>query len=261
MVADAGLMVRVGGVDFVGATRPDDWRKGAFLITRAGLDGWEDGVDVRQQAVEYSMSNGSYDLAPRLASRVVQVTGKALAPDPVTLGWMRSKLSGLGARGEQMSVEVTMNGCTSWARCRLGAKPQFTDTGRRSGVCEGDFVVQLWCPDPRKFGERKVFSGRSVQVFHRGNFDASPTIQVRGALSGGYTVSSSDGRTFRVTEALTSSQVHTINTSTGVLRVDGSAVFGSVTSADLLKVAPGTTPTFTVTSGATLTVPVYDTFI
>lgn len=254
------LRVRVGGVEFHGGYS-NTVREG-FFISPSGFLGWDDGTDMRRTVVPRPQAAGAFDVPGYLEPRIVSISGSCIAESASQLGWFRSKLTGLLAGGDSGQLTVEHAGLTMFANARLASKSKFETLAADPRT--GDFQIQFWCADPRKYGELRVFGpDTSVTAFHYGNFPALPVLTVSGSMGSGYTVHGPDGKLYTVTTALASGHPHTIDMRDGFLRVDGAVVVGGVTQADLWTVPPGTTVDMSLTgSGSgTIAASVADTYI
>lgn len=220
---------------------------GKIVLAPQGLDGWDDGVDVRRTIVDRPNGHGSYDAPGYLDSRVISITGRVLADSREECEALGGRITGLLAGGQSGRIQVTAEGGTQWAACRLSARTRFTpDFSRRNAV----FQLQLWCADPRKFGQvhvEELTGGQSRSLYHYGNAEAAPLVEIRGPITGGYQINSNDGRVFRVNSGIASGSRHTIDMNDGLLRVNGRVAAGLVGQADVWKIPPGLLP-----SGGTL---------
>lgn len=252
------LKVVVAGLDFHG------FASEGFVIGPDGFEGWDDGVEVRRSAVARPSSHGAFDESGYLDARVVSLSGTCVADSPRKLMQYKHRLTGLLAGGQMGRVQVQRPGEVLWADCRLGAKPLFQEKG---GSGQASFHLQLWCPNPRKFGDTEEFTrtNGTVDVFHRGNFDAHPTIVVRGSAANGYRINGPGGKQYKVSRALVSGIPHRIEFKDGLLRVDGALVSSGVDRADVWPVPPGQMTTFDVNvlngGSAEATITVTDTYI
>lgn len=251
------LTVNVEGLIFSGM-------RGPFAIGPDGFDGWDDGVDMRVEDRPRPQMNFSYDLPVFAGSRIVNLSGYVLAQSAEELDNLSFRLTGLLAGGQKGRVAVTKNGRTLWADCRLAAQTKFSE---RHGQPTGDFQLQLWCADGRRYGESKDFvvsNGAPGTVYHRGNFPATPKIIVRGEIASGYTVTV-DGWNFAVSKALQTGKPHRLEYSTGKLYVDGNLTQNSVGNTNLATIPPGKSVGFGLypTSGGsgTATMTLLDTYI
>lgn len=227
-----------------------------FSLERDGLTGWGDSVDVRREDVPRPMAHGSFDVPVYRGGRIVSASGLCRATSSEERAWFRSQLTGVLADGVSGQVIVEEDGQTLWANCRLAAGPKFS---RFTFDKLARWQLQLWCADPRQFGEARTFAG-GAPAFHYGNFPAPPVLTVSGSAAGGYTINGPSGKTFVVTKALVSGHPHTIDMATGRLTVDGVVQVGAVGRTQTWAIPPGQQVVMTSTAG-TLTASVTDTFI
>ena len=251
------LHVNVAGLDFFGDAGP-------FLLGPDGFEGWDEGVDMRLEKTGRPQAHGSFDLPGFQESRVVSLSGNVLADSPAQLSYLKERLLGVLAGGQSGRIQVARPWGTQWANCRLGARTRFTERG---GKDSATFQMQLWCPDPRKFGELRTYVasvGSNVTAFHRGNYDAVPRLVVAGSMPGGY-VLTLRGQVFVVTEPLLSGQPHSIDYGDGRLRIGGSIVHGGLGYGFTPLVPPGNVTALAIaprtTGTATATLTLFDTYI
>lgn len=254
------LRVRINGLTFDG----DGPRTGkGYLITPDGFSGWDDGVGIRRQETLLPVGHGAFDEPGYLSPRVISISGQILADTPVRLAKMRQALTGLLADGGTGRVVVDQDDVNTWADARLAAQTMVKQNS--SDLSSASFQVQLWCHNPRKFGEVQVAGpGTSVTAFHYGNFRASPELLVTGVMPSGYRVNGPDGRQFVVSQALAAGQTHRIDMSTGWLYRNGVLQTGAVSSARIWTVPSGVRVTHTlvpVSGSGQLTVRTPDTYI
>ena len=254
-----GLRVTIAGLDFYGQGLHD------FVISPDGFDGWDDGVDMRLENTARPQAHGAFDLPGFQDARTVAISGHAFADSPQRLAHLRSRLTGLLAGGGTGRIQVERFGVTQWADGKLASKTKFTERG---GQNVATFQIQLWCPNPLKFGDANQFTIGSAyeKVFHYGNTVGYPVITVSGSMPGGYVLQSSAGAEYRVTTPLVSGTPHTVDMSTGLLVRNGLAVSGGVTRADLWRVPGGSGATdlriLPITTGSgTASVTLLDTYI
>lgn len=231
------LLVNVAGLDFFGDSGP-------FLIGPDGFTGWDDGVDIRLPQEARPQAHGSFDLPGFQGSRSPSMSGHVLADSSAQLANLKDRFLGILNGGQSGRIQVSRPWGTTWADCRLGAQPRFTERGGR-GVAT--FQMQLWCADPVKYGDVKEFpvpAGTSyVNLFHRGNTASLPTLVVAGSAPGGYEIQSSAGARYQVTRALVSGTPHTIDMRDGMLQVGGVYVAGIGVRADVWRIPPGSSAT------------------
>ena len=251
------LTVNVEGLIFSGM-------RGPFAIGPDGFDGWDDGVEMRVTDMPRPQAHFSYDLPVFAGSRIVNLTGYVLATSVAELEQLSDRVTGLLAGGQKGRIVVTKNGRTRWADCRLATQTKFTE---RHGQPTGDFQIQLWCADGRKYGESRDFvrTNGTVSVFHRGNFNAHPTVVVRGSAANGYRLNGPGGKQYKVSRPLVTGLPHRIEFNDGRLRVNGTLVSTGTDSADIWPVPPGQAVDFdiNVINGGTAeaTITILDTYI
>lgn len=248
--------MNIAGLDFFGD-------RGPLVIGADGFTGWDEGVAMRQENVSRPGAHGSFSLPAYQDARVVSVSGNVVANSPADLAQWKNRLTGLLAGGQEGRIQVTRSWGAQWANCRLGAQTRFSERG---GTSTATFQIQLWCPDPRKYGNENKFgvTNAVANAFHRGNYDAMALVRVTGAAPNGYRITGPGGLQYRVERAVTSGFPHQIDFNTGVLLVDGIPM-SNRGSADVWPVPPGQTVPFdcNVINGGYIdaTVTVTDTYI
>lgn len=253
------LRIRISGVDFFGQGSHD------FVISPDGFSGWDDGVDMRRDDVGRPQQHGSYDGPGYLGSRVVSISGYSIAASNQQLRANGDRLRGILAGGGLGRVQVDRDGEIHWADCRLASKTKFDERG---GQNMADFQIQLWCPDPLKYGETRTYAAsvgaNANGVRHYGNFDATPRFVVAGSMPGGYVLTLM-GVNFYVTWPLVSGHPHSIDYADGQLWVDGVQIHGGLGITNTPTIPAGANTALGIlplTSGtATATMTVLDTFI
>jgi len=227
-----GLRVTIAGLDFYGHGSD------GFIISPDGFSGWDDGVDMRLENTARPYANGSFNLPVFQDARTVSVSGNVFADSPRKLAQLRNLLTGLMAGGLTGRIQVERFGDVQWADGRLAAKTMFTERGGQNCA---SFQVQVWCPDPRKFGDTKtvaVATGAPVSVFHRGNYNATPSFVVKGSMPGGYTITV-NGWNYAVTLPLVSGKPHTVDYNNGRLYVNGVLAQNSLGNTNTTPIPPG----------------------
>lgn len=245
------LRVRVGALTFEGyATK-------GLLISPDGFSGWDSGTDSKGQTFSREDSHGDYDLPVYRQSRIVSISGQALADSDAELVHLGSRLTGLGSSGDVVRLVVDHHGSTTWADARVVSQTQWDERG---GHAVADYQIQFKCADPRKFAETRAFAS-GEPAFHYGNFPATPQLTISGTSSSGYTVNGPNGKRVVVTRALVAGSPHTYDMDTGLLRVNGVLVYGGVSVADTWSIPGGTRVTHTLSGPGTLSVKVTDAYV
>lgn len=253
------LRINVSGVQILG--RPDGLssRVEGLFVGPDGFSGWDDGVDVRREAVPRPGQHGEFDLPVFNGSRVISIDGHALAWSEYELGHLRNRIMGVCADGGLQPISVNHQGDTLHAKVRRGAKPTFVDAGIRHGMMRARFAIFLVAADPRKYGEVYEYAAGQPAV-HHGNFPATPRLMV-GAGSGGYTVTGPFGRQIVVGTA--PAGAHYIDfASGGLFTAAGVRQVGAITVYQPWSIPVGVPGVTATISGArSLTQRVTDTYI
>ena len=240
---------------------------GPFAIIEDGLDGWDDGVALRGDKTARPQAHGSLSKKRYQESRTVTLTGKILGQSIPDREIHMNRLSGVLADGNEGRVQITKGGITQWA---YGSRDSLSIDPIR-GTTNADFQLQLWFPDPRKFGQENGPYVATVDagvnnVRHRGNYPAPPRFTVTGNMPGGY-ILTIKGQVFTVIKALLPGETHFIDYDNGRLRVNGAIYHGGVGYGFIPHVTPGLPTAFSVaprppfTGTATASLSLLDTYI
>lgn len=229
--------------------------------TTGSIDGWWSSPEPKGENVGREGSDGDYDLPVDYEARYVTLTGSLRASSHEMQHEAINRFTALVRR--RARLQVIGHGAPQWANVvrASGFKMEpLTDT-------YSQWQARVKAPDPRKYGNTQNFTrtNGSVEVFHRGNFDAHPTIVVRGSAANGYRINGPGGKQYRVSRALVTGVPHRIEFNDGLLRVDGNLVPNGVDRADVWPILPGQATAFDVNvlSGGTAeaTITVTDTYI
>lgn len=215
---------------------------------------WWGSPDTKGETVDRANADGEYDLPVYNAARILTFDGLLHAKSHMDMHEAGDFLTG-PMRGR---LQVAGHGNTKWADAVRSSSTLFepiTDTLAR-------WQVHLRFPDPRKFGDLHTFpvsAGAPATVFHRGNYNASPVVQINGPVTGGFTITHPGGLYTAVGDLAAGSTIR-IDFNTGRLRLNGNDRSDLVTRADLYKVPPGNTAAFSVNRGVGF-VELIDTYI
>ncbi|WP_157875080.1 hypothetical protein [Arthrobacter sp. PAMC 25486] len=199
-------------------------------------------------------SDGEYDLPTYNAARVVTVTGNLQARSHMDMHEAMNFLTG-PMRGR---LQVSGHSSTQWADAKRNAGVKFTPITDTLATWQ----VPLRCPDPAKYGDRHTYDlapNVAVSAFHRGNYAASPVVQVNGPLVGGFTITHPGGLYTALGDLGAGGWVR-VDFATGRLRLNGNDRSDLVTRADLFKVLPGNNASVKISKG-TGYVEVIDTYM
>lgn len=225
------------------------------------FEGWWDSPDVKTEQIERPGADGDFDSPVYYQARYPTLTGIFIANSEALMFEGMNRFSGLlRQRGR---LQVVGYGVPQWADVKRASGLVITPQTDR--VCL--WQARVKAPDSRKYGKSQDFvrTNGVVSVFHRGNYDAKPTVVVRGSAPGGYRLNGPGGKQYKVTRALVTGIPHRIEFNDGRLRVDGNLVSTGVDSADVWPVPPGQNVDFdiNVNSGGTAeaTITITDTYI
>ena len=245
--------VLIGGFALHGEDRAGQW-----VVEE--LEGWYEPPAPKGATSERVNGHGEIDVLDYYAARTPTVSGilfhKGRGQAVTAMERLSSHMS-----LEAKKLVVTDAGLSRWANAKL-AGLDWTEVTR--GTMR--FQARFKCVDPFKYGASNTFSvalGSSVDVFHRGTVPAWPVATVTGSLPSGYSLTLG-GRTVTVTKSLATGSTHTLDMRTGILRENGSRVYGSLGVAKYFTVKPGSRQSFsssTSTGSGTVTLRFDDTYI
>ncbi|MHA3682780.1 hypothetical protein ACXR2W_00765 [Leucobacter sp. HY1908] len=255
----ARLRISFPGVQVL--SRPlDGGELHGFFVAKGGWEGWDDGVVGVRDSVSRPGQHGVYDLPVLREARVVTLRGHAFARSEFDLGGFRDALMGVGADGGSVPMSVAHLGQTLRADVRV-LSASFEDAGLNDGRSRAEFTLHLECADPRKYGERRTFSGGTVDVHHMGNFPASPVVTITGPRAAPYTITGPGNRVVQVNQALTSGQTHRIDFRTGRVFRNNALQVGVLGQAGFWAIPPGKTSVMELSQGGSMTVALDDTYM
>lgn len=209
---DDRIIVEVDGVRFTSFNN----KLPEFVLDPTAVVGWDDGVSVRRDVTVRPTTWGDFSEKGRMGSRLVSLSGMAVANNPYELKKLRNDFASILNDGEykEMSLQdnydkrylsVGLEGASSWVRK--------TDSAAA-------WRMDLYAPDPRLLGEVKVesigdgnYSGglsypirypinyntpetvTAKVIRNEGNTDAWPTFQVTGNFYSGFSITNGRNRT------------------------------------------------------------------
>lgn len=237
-----------------GSTREGEW------ITEK-ITGWYEPPSTKGSEEERALADGDYDAQLYYAARMVTLDGILFHKGRGQAVQSLERLA-VAASLNSRKLIVTDFGLSRFAN----VKSQGVDfTATTPDAIR--WQVRLKATDPYKYGEKVAFSGAAgtaFNVFQRGTVPAWPFITVTGSMPGGYEVMIG-GRLIEVTRALTSGNPHTIDTRTGILRVNGAVAINGLGIAELFRVDSGLPQSIyslsKSTGTGTLKIEVTDTYI
>lgn len=219
----------VDGRQLSGADRYGDWQVG-------NTEGLFDTPDRKQDNDPRPLADGDYDSPEFYERRDITIEGRLIAANHDMMhegiNWLKSML--LNRAG---TMFIRGHGPEQWALVKLAGAVRcraVTDTYMT-------WQLRLKSIDPYLYGEKRSFSGAvgtAFDVYQRGTVPAWTLITATGSMPNGYEISLGT-QLIQVTRAVTAGNPHTIDTRTGILRVNGVVVAGALGIAELFRVQPG----------------------
>lgn len=110
--------------------------------------GWFDGVDIRRDTTERPNSNGDFYEKGRLSSRLITITGAAVARTTTELHLLRDEFTGLLSDGEYHWVALSTATDTRYVLAGLGGPSSWVQQLDTAATWKMD----LYVPDSRMYG-------------------------------------------------------------------------------------------------------------
>lgn len=178
------------------------------------ISGFDDSADIRRDTSGRPWTDGDFEESGRFASKIISITGVAVARNPRELHTMRDNLVGILAHGEYANAAFSNASMTRYMRVGLGngiSWVTITDTYAK-------FKIDLYAPDPYQYGRTQVTQVTSagtngagleyplnfipalsfgvtsrhqnVTIKNLGNHTAWPTFIIRGDYFNGFRIKS-----------------------------------------------------------------------
>ncbi|WP_345473754.1 hypothetical protein QMQ05_05790 [Glutamicibacter ectropisis] len=210
-------------------------RNGYFEVD--DIDGWWKAPSRKSRDSSRPNADGDFGSVDNYEARYITIKG-AFAAKSSADRWVGADiLSSLLSSGPQIMV-VRIDGQAQWATVKLVDNPEMNWTAYKLL----EYSIQVKAVDPRKYGNAEVFSASvgsaAVTVFQRGTYPSLPVITISGNMPGGYKLTKG-GQIVSVTAPLASSQIHTLDMATGILRINGAVVTGGLNDYQWNTIEPG----------------------
>ncbi len=212
------IIVTIKGINFRSYRTAQ--QVGQFILDPTALTGWDDGTDTRRDTTVRPVSSGDFTEPYTFSSRLIAISGAAVATSRGDLQRMRDAFVGLFAENEYAEIRIETSAAIRYAVVGLENSPSFVQHLDNVAL----FRLELYAPDPHIYGsERIVTMGATVEagggltyptqyplnynvanpyVFspvmtNSGNATAWPRFKVTGDYYSGFTLT--DGKNRRVT--------------------------------------------------------------
>lgn len=213
------MLVRLGSFTF----HSDDY-PGDTGFTISAWQGWTDGPGQRRDSAARVGGHGSHDAPSFSVDRSFTFRGRYNGSSVADVEQMGEALAGLEGHGLPVTVQRAN---VRWADARVD-RVRFDEAGYAAWA---DYQVELWLPDPRKFGDLHtwtVANGGSSTMHHYGNAAAAPRFVVSGPHPSGYSITATGRPSFQVDAPLPSGSTDVVDFATGRVRRNGVALVGAV---------------------------------
>lgn len=123
-----------------------------YILDPTAIVGWTDGVDIRRNATVRPISSGDFSEVAREGSRIISISGTAVASTVAELHGMRDDIVGLLADGSFGQITVQDGAGTRYAVVGLSKGAgwiQLSDTA-------ASWKVELYAPDPFIYGYTQI---------------------------------------------------------------------------------------------------------
>lgn len=234
-------------------------RFGEWVITD-GMEDWWGSPEIKGEVVSRPDADGDLDLPVYNEARLVTLSGHLHTDSHDQMheaaAYFSSPMFG--------RFRVQGHGPSLWADGKRNSSVRFMPVTDRFA----QWQMRLKFVDPRKFGETRTWvasvGANAANIFHRGNYNATPRFVVAGSMPGGYRLTIK-GQVFNVTQPLVAGVPHSIDYGDGRLRIGGAIVHGGLGWGFTPLVTPGVATVLAIepiTSGTgTATLTLTDTYI
>lgn len=127
---------------------------GRYILDPTAMLGWTDGTAARRDNTIRPVSSGDFTEPYTFSSRLITLSGSAIAKDSVTLHAMRDKLVGLLQEGEY--VEMSVENISGIRYATVGLEGAVSWTQQLDTVAV--WKLDLYAPDPFIYGVEHTIS-------------------------------------------------------------------------------------------------------
>lgn len=243
------IIIRVGGLTFKSHGQMGESH---FRLDPTAIQGWYDGVNTRRDTSTRPMGWGDFSEVTRMSSRLITITGTAVAADYSELHMMRDAFMSICADGNYAEFSLENASGVRYATVSRADKPIWVPLIDNAAAFSFDF----YAPDPRVYGaEQRLKVGDSlattggldypvdyfidyqsdteetgvVTITNKGNTDAYPVFVVTGEYNSGFTVGNNRGSEVTWEGYVTSASPVTVD------MIHGTVIQSGVDRSDLLS--------------------------
>ena len=267
------LTVRAGGITFRGQDGPISGL--GWFLTPAVKGLWATGAGTSREKKARQGAHGTVAARGWKDGRVVTLPGYAAAKSMTKRLRMADELGAVLANGFEEPFWADLPDGTTREYIGGVADTDWEDLPVVDGdVAIAKFQIQLYCSNPRAYGDERVFSQDSpglLEVFNRGTFEARPVVQIRAdEPMGGYQLKLFSEAGLPIGNlrmaGITPGQAVSVDMASGRVALNGIPTTGLIVSGDRWHIPPGERCTVMLERSGTigpgrLTVLFRDTFI
>lgn len=206
------------------------------------ISGWFDGPGTKASTTPRPTSWGDFTEPAYKNSRLITVTGTAIARNNVELQEMRDDLMSVYSDGTLGEIRVLNGAGTRYAYVRMEGTPRWVQLLDNAAT----WKLELYAPDPRIYGLEKritlndsTVSGgldypldfpidfesptppESLQIFNNGNVEAWPKFVVTGDYYSGFEITNGNSKKIRYEGMVTQAAPVTIDLGAGTAIQNG----------------------------------------
>lgn len=125
---------------------------GEFVLDPTALTGWDDGANVRRNTTPRPVSNGDFVEPYTLASRLIAVSGTAIAGSRQELQQMRDALTGILTDGEYAEIRVETSASVRFAFVGLEGSVVWVQQHDTVAL----FRIEFYAPESYIYGAERI---------------------------------------------------------------------------------------------------------
>lgn len=235
---------------------------GQYILDPTAMLGWTDGTAARRDATVRPVSSGDFTEPYTFSSRLITLSGAAVAKDSVDLHAMRDKLVGLLQEGEYVEMSVETIAGTRYATVGLEGTVSWTRQLDNVAV----WKLDLYAPDPYIYGvERTINLGATTSagggldyplnyalnynrlniaeqdnsITNNGNAKAWPKFRISGDYYSGFIITNGRDKKIIYNSMVTSASPVTLDSGKGTATQNGVDRTVYLSERDWFSIAPG----------------------
>lgn len=252
------LAITVGGITFTSGNMLGEI-KSKFVLDPKAISGWHDGINTKRDNTSRPVSMGDFPERAYKSSRLIQLSGTAVADSIRELQELRDEFASILSHGEYEYMRVTSyveSGDNSWgsqdpdnsfiSERYISVGIEGTPTWVQQIDTAASWKLDLYAPDPRMYGPTRqimitdsTYSGglsyplRSTITYNKpesvilptisneGNIDSWPAFRVTGDFMSGFELTNMRGSVIRYEGAVTMQSPVIIDMGAGTAEQDG----------------------------------------